>query len=133
MDINVGVLIGQLLVFGLGVAVLAWDRQRDRHKPSVDQSTAVHTDIDSDRLRRTVEEMSLKSNAWRDTWLWQLQGYLNLDSGWHLQVVANERLMLSLIRELIAKVGELGGDVSGITLPSETPPPPVIPVPPPVS
>lgn len=133
MDINIGVLIGQFLVFGLGIAMLLWDRQRDKHKPEVDQSTVAHTDIDADRLRRTVEEMSLKSNAWRDTWLWQLQGYLNLDSGWHLQVVANERVMIGIIKELIGMINELGGDTSGIILPLESPPPPQIPAPPSVT
>lgn len=133
MNVNIGVLIGQLLIFGLGAAVLAWDRQRDKHKPAVDVATASHTDIDSDRLRQTIEEMSLKSNAWRDTWLWQLQGYLNIDSGWHLEVIINQRMLLALIRELISMVESLGGDVSHIVIPPESPPPPPIPAPPPVS
>lgn len=132
-DIGVGVLIGQLLVFGLGIAALIWDRQRDKLKPKVDESDIEHTGVDSERLRRTVDEMSRASNAWRDTWLWSLQEYLNQDATWHLNILANQRLMLTLIKELISQLQALGVDTSHVIIPIEPPPPPRIPDPPPLT
>lgn len=132
MDVNIGVLVGQLLVFGLGILALAWDRRRDRLKPAVDQSGIEHTGADSERIRRTVDEMSRASNAWRDTWLWSLQGFLNLDQVWHMEVITNQRLMRAAIAELIAMLKALDVDVDHIIIPPDPPAAPPIPSPPPV-
>ncbi len=133
MDVNIGVLIGQFFVLALGLAALIWDRQRDRLKPDVDQSNIEHTGVDAERLRRTVDEMSRKSNAWRDTWLFLLQDYLNMDAGWHLEVMTNQRLMRAAVAELIAMLKALDIDVSHVIVPPESSLPPTIPPPPPVA
>lgn len=126
------ILAGQLLIL-IGVIFTAvYGNRWRRAQPIVDETTAVHTGVDSDRLRQTIEQMNETANARRDTRLAQLHAYLLADYEWHLVVVTNELTMVTLIKRLIKMVEELGGDTSGITIPPPSPPPPPIPDPPPI-
>lgn len=121
---------GQLSVIFVALGGFYWMIRRERFKAPLDVSTIKHTDIDSTRLRHEVETMATESNAWRDTRLWQLEGYLNLDAGWHLTIITNQRILIQIVQELVTMVHGLGGDTEHIKIPGEPPPPPPIPEPP---
>lgn len=125
-------LIAQILVL-IGAIVAAVISQRSsRKQPVRDEAEAGHVNVDADRLRQTIENMNEQSNARRDIRIAQLHGFLLLDQEYHLVVIANERKLISIVKELILMVQELGGDCSHIIVPLPSPLPPPIPDPPPI-
>lgn len=133
MSTDLWVLAGQILALLGAIFTVVWSQRNSRRQPKVDDAEVDHTEVDTDRLRETVEQMNEKSNARRDIRIAQLHGYLLQDYEWHLIVVMNERKMLAIITELMHMIEKLGGDASHIVIPEASPPPPPIPPPPPVT
>lgn len=132
MNANWWALIAQILVL-IGALIAAYLGQRStRKQPQKDEADAGHVNVDTNRLRQTIENMNEQSNARRDIRIAQLHGFLLLDQEYHLIVIANERKLISIIKELIEMVRELGGDTSHIIVPPPSPAPPPIPDPPPI-
>lgn len=127
------VLIGQILTLVGAIFTVVWSVRNGRRQPQVDDAEVERTEVDTDRLRETVESMNEKSNTRRDIRIAQLHGYLLQDYEWHLIVVTNERQLRQCIAELLHIVETLGGDCSHVHIPEPTPPPPPIPPPPPVT
>lgn len=132
MNANWWALIAQIIVL-IGAIIAAYFGQRStRKQPIVDEAEATHANVDSDRLRQTIENMNEQSNGRRDLRIAQLHGFLLLDQEYHLVVIANERKLISIVKELIVMVEDLGGDCSHIIVPAPSPLPPPIPDPPPL-
>lgn len=132
MNANWWALIAQILVLIGALAAAAINQRSTRKQPLKDDAEATHVNVDSNRLRQTIENMNEQSNARRDIRIAQLHGFLLLDQEYHLIVIANERKLISIVNELIDLVKSLGGDCSHIIVPPPSPLPPPIPDPPPI-
>lgn len=117
---NVWVILAQFLTAFGAIVTILWTVLRERHKAGMDKV----------EITKTVKQMADESNAWRDTRLWQLEGYLNLDQGWHLTMITNQRLLMNAIAQLKHAVQALGGNTDDINIPADPPAPPPIPEPP---
>lgn len=122
--IALGSLIATFVTAGGGAAVVVHTIRSNRNKPALDAS---NTNV----AQATVQRMMDESNAVRDTRLWQLESYLNLDSGWHFDVMRQYRIQNATLKRLIEMLREAGIDLGDIVLPAdELPTPPPIPEPP---
>ena len=125
---------GQIVTIITTAATIAWLVIKERNKAKLDKAQADQTDastrqtdVTTSKINLELENMARESDIWRDTRLWQLETYLNVDLGWHLQVVVNQHLLVAAIEQLKEMVYQLGENTDHIKIPDQLPPPPPIP------
>jgi hypothetical protein len=131
VNVNWAVVSPSLLLALVALGSLVREWQRDKKHADVDVAEADRITVDKERLRATLESMAEEMNAYRDTRLAQLHGYLYLDAEWHIEVVTFSRMMIELVTHLLGELSGLGVNVAKYSVPREPGPPPAIPIPPP--
>lgn len=93
---------------------------RERHKPTLDKTQ-------DEKYRAEIKRMSDETNAKRDYRIWQLEGYIDLDRGWHRDVIGLFEQLAAVLQQL-QDAGLIPADMN---IPDVTfPPPPSVPEPP---